>query len=211
MDCVYTHAQNDMFLYVLAFFGLLELVGFNRWLFRRVIMCVAATRPCKIVRYNGEDVLRRFHLIELPFDGMTVVLHQFCRSDPDRGLHDHPWAFGASFILSGGYFERRVAYSNNPIGKPKEEVPVIERWYGPGTMNTFVGHDFHRVFVPTDTDCWSLFLSGPRVKTWGFLKAARDLYEYVSYSRTVQDLDGRWWNDARYAPLYYKLFEISPA
>lgn len=190
-----------MFLYVLAFFGLLELVGFNRWLFRRVIMCVAATRPCKIVRYNGEDVLRRFHLIELPFDGMTVVLHQFCRSDPDRGLHDHPWAFGASFILSGGYFERRVAYSNNPIGKPKEEVPVIERWYGPGTMNTFVGHDFHRRLCADGHGLLVAFLVG----------SARDLYEYVSYSRTVQDLDGRWWNDARYAPLYYKLFEISPA
>ena len=51
------------------------------------------------VTYNGEDVLRRYHLLELPL-GMTIVLHQFVMSDPDRGYHDHPWSFILSFFAS---------------------------------------------------------------------------------------------------------------
>ncbi len=135
---------------------------------------------------------------------MTLVMHQFVRSDPDRGYHDHPWSFGASFILSGGYLERAIKRAWDPAGKPKSEVPISEVWYHAGRFNTFNGDDYHRVFVPTGHEAWTLFLSGPRVKTWGFLKISPEdgLYHYTSYSKTVTDPDGRWWEEARYQPGY---------
>lgn len=167
---------------------------------RRLVVFVASHRPCKIITYDGQDILRRYHLLELP-GGMTLVLHQFVRSDPDRGLHDHPWSFGASFVLAGGYFERRVSAFDGPVGKDKAQVPIQETWFAPGRFNTFNGEDYHRVFVPTGQDAWTLFLSGPRIKTWGFLKCKGDNepYQYASYSKTVADPDGRWWLDPKYS------------
>ncbi|MEJ2214959.1 MAG: hypothetical protein P8Y20_13150, partial [Gammaproteobacteria bacterium] len=58
---------------------------------------------CRIINGNhGEPYLERYHLFRLPGGG-GVYIHRFIDSDPDRGLHDHPWKAAVSLILSGSY------------------------------------------------------------------------------------------------------------
>lgn len=97
----------------------------------------------------------------LPFG---VYLHCFHRSDEDRELHNHPWRFAISLILSGGYMEERK------IDRP---WPVNTRFkvFRPGMINLISSNTFHRVDLlktrnPEPT--WTLFIVGPKFKGWGF-------------------------------------------
>jgi hypothetical protein len=86
-----------------------------------------------------------------------VFLHCFHRSDDDAALHNHPWAWAVSLILSGGYLEeRRVAGAR-----------VARRVVRPGQVNVIRHDTFHRVDL-LGTEAWSLFVAGPRVADWGF-------------------------------------------
>ena len=38
----------------------------------------------------------------------NLYLHEFSRSDDDRALHDHPWLFNLSVLLSGTYVEHTI-------------------------------------------------------------------------------------------------------
>lgn len=99
----------------------------------------------------------------------NIYLHQFVRDDDDRALHDHPW-LNCSILLRGRYAEnvflRRPAagrYLPVTIGLARRPWrPVFRR---PSTA--------HRVILPRDENhrpvpCWSLFLTGPVIRSWGF-------------------------------------------
>jgi hypothetical protein len=103
----------------------------------------------------GNDYLLRWWLIPRN-RWFNVYLHQFRRSDDDRALHDHPW-WNVSIVLSGCYDEvtptgtrRRGAGSivfRNATARHRLELPII----GGGITYT-----------------WTLFITGPRVREWGF-------------------------------------------
>lgn len=82
-------------------------------------------------------------------------IHRFIASDPD-GLHDHPWRYGLSIILSGYYFEER-------------RDGVHKRIWG----NVVNGDTFHRVIVWPWHEVWTLFAHTRRVKEWGMLRPAQ--------------------------------------
>ena len=97
----------------------------------------------------------------------NVYLHKFLRDDDDRALHDHPWP-SVSLVLKGGYYEQ----TKGPDGS------FERRWFGPGNV-IFRGPRYaHRVelgrryvggFTLEDVvPCWTLFVTGPRVREWGF-------------------------------------------
>lgn len=86
-----------------------------------------------------------------------IHLHRFHRGDSDFALHSHPWEWSFSIILSGGYFEERR--------QPDDTVET--RYVGPGSVNVIRGDDFHRVDL-ADEECWTLFVTGPRVTSWSF-------------------------------------------
>src|SRR5260370_32406267 len=45
----------------------------------------------------------------LPLLGeVTLYLHHYLRSDPDRGPHDHPWPWAIALPLAGGYHADRI-------------------------------------------------------------------------------------------------------
>ncbi|VTT96535.1 Uncharacterized protein OS=Sphingobium yanoikuyae GN=CP98_03180 PE=4 SV=1 [Gemmataceae bacterium] len=94
-------------------------------------------------------------------EARPVFLHHFHRSDADE-MHDHPWPF-TSLILAGGYFETTPA-----PGWANGSGPVRRRWYGPGSLIRRPAHWIHRVEIPAGRDCWTVVLTGPKERSWGF-------------------------------------------
>lgn len=86
----------------------------------------------------------------------NVYLHLFLRSDDDRALHDHPWA-NLSVLLAGAYTEHTVRAGGTNVRTRREAGEV--KWRGPRAA--------HRIEL-TDGACWTLFVTGPRVRNWGF-------------------------------------------
>lgn len=87
----------------------------------------------------------------------NIYLHKFMRSDDDRALHDHPWA-NVSVLLKGRYVEHTIAAGGIHQRRELEEGDVRVR---------LTGKIAHRVEL-TDGDCWSLFITGPVYREWGF-------------------------------------------
>ncbi len=129
-----------------------------RWLARLLLPVLrryaAGRAPSVVIGGAASPYLLRWHL--LPRNPLcNLYLHRFLRSDDDRALHDHPWV-SASLILSGGYIEHR---------------PTGPRWLLPGDLVVRGARSAHRVALRRDADScpvWTLFLTGPRVREWGF-------------------------------------------
>lgn len=116
--------------------------------------------------------LRRWHLI--PRNPIfNVYLHQFCRSDDDRALHDHPWV-NLSWLLVGAYDEETTLNRTGPHARleAQERRTIKIRRYA-GAMVLRLPSVAHRIILLKDGDgqerpVWTLFITGPRVREWGF-------------------------------------------
>lgn len=114
-------------------------------------------RPPDFVIGNPDDpYLRRWWLI--PRNRLfNVYLHHIRKSDDDRALHDHPWA-SLSLMLKGvlreHYCDRRGDFG----------CRFLRRWRWTYRSPTFA----HRLEVIDEIGAWTLFLTGPRVREWGF-------------------------------------------
>lgn len=86
----------------------------------------------------------------------NVYLHCFMRSDDDRALHDHPWA-NASILLRGQYVEHTIKAGGIQCRETLKAGAVRVR---------LSGRLAHRVEVTGP--CWTLFITGPRYREWGF-------------------------------------------
>lgn len=81
----------------------------------------------------------------------NIYVHRFCRSDDDRALHDHPWV-NCSVLLEGSYVEHTDA------GRTERQA---------GEVKLRTAKAAHRIEL-TNGRCWTLFITGPRVREWGF-------------------------------------------
>lgn len=120
---------------------------------KRVIMDRDGVHPYLVRYYIFLKDRERF-----PFN---VFLHNFLRSDPDD-IHDHPWMW-STIILKGGYWEWVPTYCNGIING---ETRI---WRGPGTMRFNKAEAYHRIEIEPGVDCWTLFMTGRRIREWGFL------------------------------------------
>lgn len=151
------------------------------WLFwnrlsRTVILWITARLPAKIIRGpEGAPFLERYHLWQ-GSSGVGVVLHRFVRSDPDRGLHNHPWRWSFSVILCGGYTELYMPHASASLSERHVRV------FRPGDINWVDPGAFHRVLLGAlaapycaspPEDAWTLFVYGPRSQGFGFLNTPR--------------------------------------
>lgn len=121
-----------------------DLDGMNAW--ARGIM---ASRPPDFV--IGDHYLRRWWVLPRN-EFANVYLHEFRRSDDDRALHDHPWA-STSVILHGQYIEHTpegqfLRQAGDVISRPAEAL--------------------HRVELIDDQPAITIFITGPKVREWGF-------------------------------------------
>ncbi|CAJ0698612.1 hypothetical protein [Ralstonia holmesii] len=148
---------------------------------RRLLLAYSNTRPVKVISDNGRRYLERYFVCSA--FGMRVYLHRFVASDPDRGLHDHPWRWAASIILAGSYWEQTRAH---------DPVRCV-RW-----LNFLTGNTFHRVLIPPGMDVWTLFIVPARdVKEWGFLRDKGQMGQiFTPYNYGAAGKPARWWEHA---------------
>lgn len=90
----------------------------------------------------------------------NIYLHRFLRSDDDRALHDHPW-INMSYLLKGTYTEWTIAAGGTHYARVAKQ----------GSIKFRRPRFAHRVELHAGP-CWSLFLTGPIVREWGFHCAA---------------------------------------
>jgi len=101
--------------------------------------------------YTVGDYLHRWYLV--PRNRFAnAYLHRFSVSD-GQDVHDHPW-FNVSIILRGRYREH---YHD---GTYRNRRPGMVVFRGARLL--------HRLEV-LDGPVWTLFLTGPRRRDWGFM------------------------------------------
>lgn len=123
--------------------------------------------PDFVIGKPGSVYMNRWWVIPRnPF--FNIYLHEIRRDDDDRALHDHPWV-NCSIVLKGGYWEVLPEY------RPSLSWPVPPTrtvWRKPGSIVLRRPTSAHRLVVGNvharGGACWSLFVTGPVVREWGF-------------------------------------------
>ena len=170
---------------------------FHEWLCDKLIRNVVNRRaPDFVVGGFDDPYLHRWYLTPWskydrqnpPFWSQVtrrllpnVYLHKFLRSDDDRALHDHPW-FNVSFLLQGSYIEETIRAGGvkvrtrrdagalklrSPWASHRVELLQVLTKYngdrdgGPITLENVEAE-------MRDQPCWTLFMTSPRVREWGF-------------------------------------------
>jgi hypothetical protein len=136
----------------------------------RIIARVTRRPPDFVIGGHERPYLRRWWVI--PRNRLlNTYLHQFLRSDDDRAHHDHPWLFRLSIILRGAYTEHRIV-----------EGGIVEKTIRrAGTVSFRWGASPHRVELH-DGPCWTLFITGPRVREWGFYCMERGFVHWKRFT-----------------------------
>lgn len=134
-----------------------------------------------ITRDDGTPYLRRWWII--PRNRFfNIYLHHIQGDDDDRALHDHPYV-NVSVVLKGGYWEV-MPHDGNQWRSEGDRLIPIDRgiWRRPGSIVFRRPTDAHRLELHREVrrdvkglkgygppiPCWSLFITGPRVREWGF-------------------------------------------
>lgn len=136
-----------------------------RWLFKHLRTVEDQRAPDITI---GEDqpipYMLRWYLIRQN-RLCNVYLHKIIRSDDDRALHDHPWA-SLSLVLHGQMGE---LYRFEPPAE-HERWRTYYRELETGSIVLRRAAFAHRLLVFRDDDAaWTLFITGPKTREWGFL------------------------------------------
>lgn len=129
----------------------------HKKIFLFMLKNVAEKRPPDFVIGGEEDpYLLRWYVI--PRNRIfNIYLHYFMRSDDDRALHDHPWV-NVSYLLDGKYTEHQILEGGVHKKTLKEAGDFRVR---------LTGKFAHRIEL-THGYCWTLFVTGPKYREWGF-------------------------------------------
>ena len=150
---------------------------------------------CRVIEANGKPYLERYYLCTL--FGKRIFIHRFMSSDPDRGLHDHPWHWALSLILAGQYNELYL-HSENLDDKQF----IAMRTKKAGEFNKIEGGKFHRVMLDEEYmgKTWTMFMHGPRDREWGFLEYEKHAdnsiteIEYIKADTAAERTQNQsWW------------------
>jgi len=163
----------------------------------RLLFRLCDRLPCRIIADAAGVYLERYYLGRM--FGWTFYLHRFVAPDPGEALHDHPWPFALSLVLTGGYKEWRGDLASVAAAK------VHARWLRPGRINLIRGGDFHRVAAVAPGGAFTLFAHRPHRLAWGFLAAVEarrpggkvDVASYEPASaRHGASFGAPWWKTA---------------
>lgn len=136
---------------------------------------VSRRRPpdFRVVREEGAVYLNRWHLVPRN-NWFNVYLHQMLRDDDDV-LHDHPYS-SLSLVLADGLVERWVEDVSEFCQLVRRKYPeetvidpaqfATERVLYRGQLVWRSSRMAHQLVVVRPA--WTLFVTGPRVREWGF-------------------------------------------
>lgn len=100
----------------------------------------------------------------------NIYMHHMLHDDDDRAPHDHPW-WSLSLCLRGVIKEHQMFYREVPIPESELDVRVFQHftvnWIKKGQWKFRDKNYVHRLELPFG-DAWTLFITGPNVRTWGF-------------------------------------------
>lgn len=130
----------------------------------RLIIWKTRRPPNFVVGDEGDPYLKRWYV--LPRNPLfNIYLHHFLRSDDDRALHDHRYQ-NLSVLIYGSYVEHLEGGARQTLKAGDFRV----RWSGKIA---------HRIELK-ETPCWTLFVTGPCYRDWGFICVDR-----LGYTRWV--------------------------
>lgn len=89
----------------------------------------------------------------------NIYLHHMRHDDDDRAPHDHPW-WSLSLCLQGHIQEMEYILGTSPQEFKQNDI-YKGGWKWRGT-------EFAHFLKLPDGDAWTLFITGPNVRTWGF-------------------------------------------
>lgn len=140
---------------------------------RAAILRWAQNREPDFVIGGHENPYLKRHFLIPRNPVFNVYVHQFLRSDDDRAHHDHPWLFNASWLIDGPYIEHIITAGG----------ALVRTQRLPGAWKFRWGKSPHRVELLAKKTafyedgsyrdlelfpCWTLFITGPRIREWGF-------------------------------------------
>lgn len=105
----------------------------------------------------------------------SVRIHHICRADQDRDLHDHPWN-ARTIVLRGWYREERpfsalitpeTEHISDQVVVAGDVRYVFERV--PGYTGRLLFGQYHRISEVSEGGVWTLFITGRKRGTWGFM------------------------------------------
>lgn len=115
-------------------------------------------KPDFVLHSDKGLYLERWELRPRTKAGPNAYLHHIVGGDPDRHLHDHPWD-NTSIILKGGYWEQITNTGSIDRFLYRPEGSVVNR----------MAETPHKIVMYEGMeDCWSLFITGPVRRVWGF-------------------------------------------
>lgn len=140
-----------------------SMLSYMTW--KGLLQAVAEEFPVQIITSEGDPYLYKYLLwrSDPGRDSWRVHLHRFVRHDIDKDPHDHPWTWAVALILAGGYVEETP-----DVWEHDEGQQYAHRRRGPGSLRYFRGDFVHRIDSLLDGDSWTLFVSGPVTRKWGF-------------------------------------------
>ena len=139
-------------------------------------------KPDLIIGSDEDPYLHRWWVI--PRNPVfNIYLHHFMRSDHDV-LHDHPWLFNLSWLLPTWVL--RLLRLAGCGAAYTERTPTGDRLRSPGNEVLRFGPAPHSVQL-THGDVWTLFITGPKYRVWGFLcsKGWTPFYTFKAYNPAI--------------------------
>lgn len=112
---------------------------------------------------------------------VNAYLHRFYSDDELDELHNHPWKWSFSIVLTVGYWEERL----------RSDGTIKRRLIKPWRINWISNSTFHRVELINGRPAWTLFISGPRTdkprdQAWGFYDVKTKAYRFWTTHPTAK-------------------------
>jgi hypothetical protein len=119
--------------------------------------------------------------------GIAVRVHKILRSDAGRDFHNHPWNF-VSIVLENKYIEVTPAYDSNGF-----YMGEVRTYRTKGSFAYRKSGFFHRIECfkygpnnPYEIPVWTLFISGPEIRTWAFMTNPSNIVPFYEYFKTFK-------------------------
>jgi hypothetical protein len=102
---------------------------------------------------EGKVHFRRYRFLATPW--LNVYVHQICRSDREKHMHDHPWDF-ITLILWRGYIEFTEKY---PKGTKRGFLHIVPH----------KAEEVHQFALEDESkSTWTFVITGSRRREWGY-------------------------------------------